>query len=456
MKEQSRRSQRVADLVRAEISSLLLLEAHDPDVKTRHDHGRRGVSGPADGARLLHGARRRSGARARRRRDSPEPRGTSGARWDGAAPSDTRRSSSSNRTFRTNAARASRSCSRRFCPIPRRPRNREIDGPLPPRLPLSARQARRPHVARRRRTGSQGADASPRRPQRDARPHGHGPAAPLRRRGRAAPGFLHAHGQVLRGLHPARSRDDDVRSRGRGGRPGPRLRRSPPGADRGAAAESFRGEFLQSPPAYSAKKVGGRKFYEMARKGESVPLMPKKVRVKDLRVRRDWRRDDSPSRSPAPPGRTSGRSRTSWARCSDAERTWSRSAGCGSATSTSPTPSPSSASRRCRRPTGWARPMRSRSRGSNFPFERVRLASLETWKIRKGQSIPARGVASKAGGLGRAGGTLRRDGGARPGEPDRHAGNCAHPAEAGLADRWIRGWTAAGAGPCTRPRDCLC
>src|SRR4029079_5810886 len=33
-KEQSRRSQRVADLVRAEISSLLLLEAHDPDVKT--------------------------------------------------------------------------------------------------------------------------------------------------------------------------------------------------------------------------------------------------------------------------------------------------------------------------------------------------------------------------------------------------------------------------------------
>ena len=34
MKEQSRRSQRVADLVRAEISSLLLLEAHDPDVKT--------------------------------------------------------------------------------------------------------------------------------------------------------------------------------------------------------------------------------------------------------------------------------------------------------------------------------------------------------------------------------------------------------------------------------------
>jgi ribosome-binding factor A len=34
VKKDSRRSQRVADLVRAEISSLLLIEAHDPDVKT--------------------------------------------------------------------------------------------------------------------------------------------------------------------------------------------------------------------------------------------------------------------------------------------------------------------------------------------------------------------------------------------------------------------------------------
>jgi tRNA pseudouridine55 synthase len=32
-----------------------------------------------------------------------------------------------------------------------------------------------------------------------------------------------------------------------------------------------------------------------------------------------------------------------------------------------------------------------------FPFERVRLASLETWKIRKGQSIPARCVVSREG-----------------------------------------------------------
>ena len=32
-----------------------------------------------------------------------------------------------------------------------------------------------------------------------------------------------------------------------------------------------------------------------------------------------------------------------------------------------------------------------------FPFERLHLASLEAWKVRKGQSIPARGVTSKDG-----------------------------------------------------------
>ncbi|HYV41596.1 MAG TPA: tRNA pseudouridine(55) synthase, partial [Thermoanaerobaculia bacterium] len=38
-----------------------------------------------------------------------------------------------------------------------------------------------------------------------------------------------------------------------------------------SAAAAFRGEFLQSPPPYSAKKVKGQKFYEMARRGETVP-----------------------------------------------------------------------------------------------------------------------------------------------------------------------------------------
>src|SRR5262249_39803530 len=48
------------------------------------------------------------------------------------------------------------------------------------------------------------------------------------------------------------------------------------------AADAFRGEIDQAPPPYSAKKVGGRKFYEMAPKGESGPTLPKKVRVERL------------------------------------------------------------------------------------------------------------------------------------------------------------------------------
>src|SRR5260370_15930023 len=44
------------------------------------------------------------------------------------------------------------------------------------------------------------------------------------------------------------------------------------------AAEGFRGEFLQSPPPYSAKKVAWRRFYEMARRGETVPVVPKQER----------------------------------------------------------------------------------------------------------------------------------------------------------------------------------
>ncbi|MEP6470557.1 MAG: tRNA pseudouridine(55) synthase TruB [Acidobacteriota bacterium] len=163
-----------------------------------------------------------------------------------------------------------------------------------------------------------------------------------------------------------------------------------------AAAESFRGEFLQSPPAYSAKKVGGRKFYEMARKGESVPLMPKKVRVKELRI-----------------GELAGGRLPFTISCSSG--TYIRSIanelgemlGCGAhleslrrvrigdfhvadAVALERFEEMSPADR-------LAPPHAVPLSRVNFPFERVRLASLETWKIRKGQSIPARGVASKQG-----------------------------------------------------------
>ena len=44
-----------------------------------------------------------------------------------------------------------------------------------------------------------------------------------------------------------------------------------------AALESLRGEIDQVPPMYSAKKQGGRKLYELARRGEEVERKPVRV-----------------------------------------------------------------------------------------------------------------------------------------------------------------------------------
>jgi tRNA pseudouridine55 synthase len=46
-----------------------------------------------------------------------------------------------------------------------------------------------------------------------------------------------------------------------------------------AAVAKLVGELDQSPPPFSAKKFAGKKFYELARKGEAVPNLPKKVKV---------------------------------------------------------------------------------------------------------------------------------------------------------------------------------
>ncbi len=41
----------------------------------------------------------------------------------------------------------------------------------------------------------------------------------------------------------------------------------------------FKGEYLQVPPAYSAKKYRGRKLYELAREGKIIRLPPRKVKI---------------------------------------------------------------------------------------------------------------------------------------------------------------------------------
>jgi tRNA pseudouridine55 synthase len=60
--------------------------------------------------------------------------------------------------------------------------------------------------------------------------------------------------------------------------PGPAADESSPGnwteEEIEAALRSFRGEIDQVPPMYSAKKVEGRKLYELARRGETVERQP--------------------------------------------------------------------------------------------------------------------------------------------------------------------------------------
>jgi tRNA pseudouridine55 synthase len=163
-----------------------------------------------------------------------------------------------------------------------------------------------------------------------------------------------------------------------------------------AAAAAFRGEFEQSPPPYSAKKVKGRKLYEMARKGEEIPIVPKKVRVSELRL------------SPPAGGRVEfAISCSSGTYIRSIAHAIGESLGCGAHLE----------SLRRTRIGGFHvdqavalelfenLPPAERLSGDHavplarvpFPFERLRLASLEAWKVRKGQPIPARGVSSSDG-----------------------------------------------------------
>ena len=61
------------------------------------------------------------------------------------------------------------------------------------------------------------------------------------------------------------------------------------------ALASLTGEYLQMPPAYSAKKVGGRRAYELARRDEPVALTAAPVRVRRLELLEAG--DDRPSTS---------------------------------------------------------------------------------------------------------------------------------------------------------------
>ena len=48
--------------------------------------------------------------------------------------------------------------------------------------------------------------------------------------------------------------------------------------------ESFRGPQTQVPPMYSALKVGGKKLYDLARKGQTVERKPRAINIADIKV----------------------------------------------------------------------------------------------------------------------------------------------------------------------------
>ncbi len=51
------------------------------------------------------------------------------------------------------------------------------------------------------------------------------------------------------------------------------------------AFESFKGNYFQVPPAYSAKKYNGERLYKLAREGKIINLPPKEVQIKQLVIK---------------------------------------------------------------------------------------------------------------------------------------------------------------------------
>lgn len=50
------------------------------------------------------------------------------------------------------------------------------------------------------------------------------------------------------------------------------------------AAESFIGEYDQTPPIFSAKQVDGKRAYDLARKGKEVKLNPKRISIQEFEI----------------------------------------------------------------------------------------------------------------------------------------------------------------------------
>ena len=56
------------------------------------------------------------------------------------------------------------------------------------------------------------------------------------------------------------------------------------GSDLDERFDHFRGEYMQTPPAHSAKKIRGKRAYELARKGVDPELQPSLVSIHELQI----------------------------------------------------------------------------------------------------------------------------------------------------------------------------
>jgi tRNA pseudouridine55 synthase len=155
------------------------------------------------------------------------------------------------------------------------------------------------------------------------------------------------------------------------------------------AGAAFRGRFDQLPPPYSAKKVAGKKFYEMARKGQEVPAAPKSVEVTRFEV--DLR----------PPREVHFRlACSSGTYVRSIAHEMGRALGCGAHLSELRRTSIAEFRVEDAIPLADFEVLDEEHRRQlphaiglseiPFPFARMAVASLEAWKIRQGQAIPAR------------------------------------------------------------------
>jgi tRNA pseudouridine55 synthase len=55
-----------------------------------------------------------------------------------------------------------------------------------------------------------------------------------------------------------------------------------------SAMEAFHGSYFQTPPPYCAKKINGKKYYELARRGEEVPQDKKEITVYEYHPAEPW------------------------------------------------------------------------------------------------------------------------------------------------------------------------